>query len=93
MYNNPAEFVSNLQYAFANDPQPMSPNHYHTLTWEAAIERLYDVSTVTQRDALRSNRLVGISRREERAKEIIDGRLMKALRQMINQSNDETRDS
>ena len=92
MYNNPTEFVSNLQYAIANDPRPLSPNHYYALTWEAATERLYDASIVTQRDAHRSKRLVGISRREERAKEIIDGPLMNAVRRMIYQNDGETRD-
>ena len=92
MYKNPTEFITNLQYALGNDPQPLSSHHYHTLTWEAATERLYDASIVTQRDAQRSKRLVGISRREERAKEMIDGPVMKAVRRMIDQNNGESKD-
>jgi digalactosyldiacylglycerol synthase len=57
VYESKAEFVTQLQHAFANHPLPLSEELKHTLTWEAATDRLLDAASVSKRDFARGYRV------------------------------------
>lgn len=46
-----------LQYAMTHDPEPLSPDLKHELTWEAATERCLEAAAITRRDAARRDRI------------------------------------
>jgi hypothetical protein len=58
-YQNPGEFVTRLQYARQYAPEPLSTELRHCLSWEAATERLFAATVVSERDAARRERLYG----------------------------------
>jgi len=47
-YKDMNEFVSHMNYAMKNDPQPLSPELSYTFTWEAAMERLVESAVFTE---------------------------------------------
>lgn len=49
-YSNKEEFVGNLYYALIHDPEPMSDEDLHTLSWEAATERFQKASAITNNE-------------------------------------------
>jgi digalactosyldiacylglycerol synthase len=53
-YRNPTEFAANVYWALNNDPKPLSPHLRHTLSWEAANDRLVAASTITREMQARS---------------------------------------
>ncbi len=57
MYKKKEEFLSHFQYAMNNEPEPLSPEHSHMLTWEAATARCIEASKITKRDFRRRIRL------------------------------------
>lgn len=57
MYTKKEEFVANLKYALENEPAPLSPEHSHTLSWNAATERCIVAAMITKREARRRVRL------------------------------------
>ena len=60
------EFCVLLQYALTHTPTPLSAEHTHLLTWEAATDRFIKASAVSLRDAARRERLTARQGREER---------------------------
>lgn len=44
IYETDEQFSSQLAYAMANEPAPLSERDLHRLSWEAATERFYDAS-------------------------------------------------
>jgi digalactosyldiacylglycerol synthase len=56
-YQTKAEFVTLMQYALAHDPEPLSNDLRHTLTWEAATERFLEAAMISERDAARRDRV------------------------------------
>lgn len=56
-YSSKKEFVTLLQYALAHDPEPLTPELKHELTWEAATERCLEAAAITRRDAARRDRI------------------------------------
>lgn len=58
MYNSPAEFCQQLQYAQSNEPVVLPD--LTALTWEAATERLIKAASVSYREAARLERLFAI---------------------------------
>jgi len=65
IYKSKAEFVEFLEYAMTHEPEPLSDNSIHLLTWEAATERFIEASVITRRDAKRRER-VGTTKKDER---------------------------
>mmetsp|Transcript_10417 Transcript_10417/g.39407 ORF Transcript_10417/g.39407 Transcript_10417/m.39407 type:complete len:635 (-) Transcript_10417:131-2035(-) len=53
-YTSDAELLSTLAWALEHDPEPLTPEQRHMLTWEAATNRLIDASKVTYREYLNS---------------------------------------
>lgn len=49
-FETPAECVEKLDWALVNEPAPLSEEDRHTLTWEAATERLIESSGITKRE-------------------------------------------
>ena len=49
-YDDLDDCVVKLQYALANKPEPLSQKDQHKLSWEGAIERLYESSVVSSKD-------------------------------------------
>lgn len=47
-YDTLEECVEKLEFALANDPVPLSTEHAHAFTWEAATERLYEAAGITE---------------------------------------------
>ena len=43
--------VLKLQYGIENDPEPLSEQHRHMLSWEGATERLIVASAITEGEA------------------------------------------
>lgn len=58
-YSNAVEFVQQLSKARANDPEPLSHDLRHLLSWEAATERLFESTAVSEREASRRERMYG----------------------------------
>lgn len=56
-YNHRTEFVALLQYALAHDPEPLTNELRHMLTWEAATDRFFRAAATSERDAARRDRL------------------------------------
>ncbi|GAX16068.1 hypothetical protein FisN_20Hh256 [Fistulifera solaris] len=56
-YSNAAEFVQQLSKARSTEPEPLSQNLRHLLSWEAATERLFESAAVSEREASRRERL------------------------------------
>jgi len=56
-YNSKMEFVAFLQYALSHDPEPLSDDLRHMLTWEAATDRFLESACMSQRDAARRDRI------------------------------------
>ena len=79
IYGSKARFVSQLQYAMENNPLPLSEDHSFTLTWEAATERLIDVSIITQREAKRRER-VGQTTSDTKAAAYLKGGIFETIR-------------
>jgi glycosyltransferase involved in cell wall biosynthesis len=50
VYENKVEFVKHMFYALTNEPEPLSPEHAHIFTWEAATERLAKASAITMKE-------------------------------------------
>lgn len=46
IYRTPEEFVEKVQQAMASEPEPLSPELQHLLSWEAATDRFIDFSGV-----------------------------------------------
>ncbi|EFJ50110.1 hypothetical protein VOLCADRAFT_116955 [Volvox carteri f. nagariensis] len=44
IYRSPDEFSQQLHRALTTEPQPLSPQQLHSLTWEAATERFLDIA-------------------------------------------------
>ncbi len=86
-YKRKDEFVEKLQFALANEPQPHSPLHYHTLTWEAATDRCIEASKITQREVHRRMR-VGQKRIDQKSIEALKGALPSAFRRYVLKSMD-----
>jgi digalactosyldiacylglycerol synthase len=42
IYRTPEEFVEKVQQAMASEPEPLSPELQHLLSWEAATDRFID---------------------------------------------------
>lgn len=42
IYKTPQEFVEKVQKAMASEPEPLSPELQHLLSWEAATDRFID---------------------------------------------------
>lgn len=42
IYRTPDEFVEKVQKAMASEPEPLSPELQHLLSWEAATDRFID---------------------------------------------------
>lgn len=57
LYKTNAEFVSHLQYALQNNPNPLSPEHQRLLSWEAATERLIESGMISRREQRRRERV------------------------------------
>ncbi|GAX28936.1 hypothetical protein FisN_20Lh256 [Fistulifera solaris] len=56
-YSNASEFVQQVSKARSTDPEPLSQNLSHLLSWEAATERLFESAAVSEREASRRERL------------------------------------
>lgn len=56
-YSSKHEFVTFLQYAMTHDPETLSPELKHELTWEAATERCLEAASISRRDARRRERV------------------------------------
>ena len=65
LYKTKTEFVELLEYAIAHDPEPLSDDLIHVLTWEAATERFMEASAISRRDAKWRNR-VGRNKSDEK---------------------------
>jgi len=78
VYTRKEEFVSHLQFAITNDPTPLSAEHLHTLTWEAATERVVEAAMITNCDAKRRLRL-DQTKIDERAVEALKGSVYNAV--------------
>lgn len=50
------EFAANVYWAMTHDPFPLTPEQRHSLTWEAATERLIEAAKMTPED-MNSNSL------------------------------------
>ncbi len=82
LYKSKKEFISHLQYAINNEPQPLSKKDAYTLTWEAATERCIDASIITKREDAKRIR-VGQKEIDLRAAEHSKSRIFDAARQYI----------
>jgi len=82
MYKTKAQFVSHLQHAISNEPEPLSEDHTHQLTWEAATERCMDAAVITRREAARRER-VGQVDIDNKAAEYLKGGIFEVLRKTI----------
>ena len=49
-YDTKVDFVKNIAFALANEPEPLSDELSHVFTWEAATERLVTSSAITMRE-------------------------------------------
>jgi hypothetical protein len=56
-YSSKKEFVTLLRYALTHDPEPLTPELKHLLTWEAATERCLEAAAISRRDAARLERI------------------------------------
>ena len=56
-YSSKEEFVTLLQYAMSHQPEPLTAELKHELTWEAATERCLEAAAITRRDAARRERI------------------------------------
>jgi hypothetical protein len=65
LYKTKAEFVEFLQYAITHEPEPLSDDLIHVLTWEAATERFIEASAISRRDAKWRDR-VGKTKSDEK---------------------------
>jgi digalactosyldiacylglycerol synthase len=45
-YRTPEEFVEKVKLALASEPQPLSPELQHLLSWEAATDRFIDSAEI-----------------------------------------------
>ena len=50
------EFAANVYWALHHDPHPLTPSQRHTLSWEAATERLITASAISREMQYRSNK-------------------------------------
>lgn len=50
VYENKVEFVEQLAFALANEPEPMSEAESHVFSWEAATDRLVRSSAITMHE-------------------------------------------
>ncbi len=50
-YQSLRECVEKIKWALENDPEPLSEEHAHIFTWEAATDRLIQSSFITKREA------------------------------------------
>lgn len=55
-YKNLRECVEKISWALENDPTPLSEEHAHIFTWEAATDRLIESSIVTKREGQERDR-------------------------------------
>ena len=62
-YSNKEEFVGNLYYALIHDPEPMSDEDLHALSWEAATERFQRASAITTNEVRMENGRAKLQRR------------------------------
>lgn len=83
IYNNKSEFISQMQFAIQNDPQPLS--RIDILSWEAATERLIKASIITKKEEKRRERVQQESS-DERAGEIVGSGIYKRLRLYLRNS-------
>ena len=58
--------VLKLQYALENDPEPLTEQQRHMLSWEGATERLIAASAITEREA-EERRLKGLDKADLKA--------------------------
>ena len=65
-YTNLEECVQKLKWALQNDPRPLSAEHAHIFSWEAATDRFIEASMITKREALE---------RKESGKDKVDSRM------------------
>ena len=56
-YRNLRECVDKISWALEHEPTPLSEEHSHVFTWEAATDRLIQSSIVTRREAQERDRL------------------------------------
>ncbi len=82
LYKTKKEFISHLQYAINNEPQPLSNEDAYILTWEAATERCIDASIVTKREEARRER-IGQKHIDLKAAEHSKSRIFDAVRQFL----------
>jgi len=53
LYDSPAEFLKQLRFALANEPEPLSPEERRALSWEGATDRFLEaVGNCTLADVL-----------------------------------------
>jgi len=57
LFRTPEEFAANVIWALSNDPTPLTPEQRYTLSWEAATERLIQVSAMTEDEYEKSHQL------------------------------------
>ena len=57
LYKTPKEFCTMLEYAQSHDPVPLSDELRHTLSWQAATERLMEAAAASPREMARQERL------------------------------------
>jgi digalactosyldiacylglycerol synthase len=50
-YTTKEEFVANLYYAITHEPEPLSQEYAHALSWEAATERLAAAASIPVEEA------------------------------------------
>ena len=50
-YDSLEDCVAKLQYALANDPEPLNEQFRKVLSWEGATERLYEAAAITTNEA------------------------------------------
>lgn len=64
-YRSNLEFAANLRWALAREPEPLTPELEHELTWEAATERFIEQAKISKDEAALRIR-AGTSKLDER---------------------------
>jgi hypothetical protein len=65
-YNSWDECLERLQFALANEPELLSEQHRHALSWDGATERLIASSVITKRE-LDNRKLKGLDKADVKA--------------------------